>query len=716
MRKLLLFALCIALVGCAGAEKKVYVTAVGNDAVPQGGEVATSIQEGIALAGKYTTQGENVTLLIAGGDYSIDTTLEVTSKEIGTTNGKLTIKPLNDNKVRIFGGIQLPVNMVEKAPAQETRIQDGLQDSILRIDLAQAGVKTLGELRNSGFGRPALPAWTEVFINEKAQKLSRWPNDTMALMGKVLDTGSVPREGDLGNKGGTFEYYGDRPSKWKSGDPKWIAGYFAWGYADDMIRVAKIDTQKKTITASEATVYGFASGEDFNRYYVVNLLEEVDVPGEYYLDYPNKVLWMYPSETINTLSLSLLAEPMMAIEGVKNVTVEGLEFTCARGMGIYLENTENVLIKGCDFNNLGSLAICIGRGTAPQKQLYDPAPCPPASRILGSLASTNYENPVFNRNGGKNNGVVDCVITEVGAGGISLGGGDRETLTPAGNYVENCRISRYNRVEKASRPAIQISGVGNKISHCEIFDAPSSAIMLQGNDHLVEFCEIYNVCNEIDDLSAFYYGRDPSDQGNRLMYNYVHDLSPKHRVTAFYHDDGACGMYVYGNILYKAGLFPVLIGGGSDNYYENNMIIDSPYGIYIDDRLENWCDTPYMDSLFQARMDAVHYDQAPFKDKYPLAANYFIEGFKIPKRNVATRNLFYNIDELIRQGSRVFENGHIEMYNNWVTMMRSGFTKPGFVDEENANWNLTADAPLFKYIDGFKALPFDEMGCSLPKE
>lgn len=154
-------------------------------------------------------------------------------------------------------------------------------------------------------------------MNDQVQKLSRWPNDTMALMGEVVETGSIPRNGEMDNRGGTFRYFGDRPSQWKSGDPKWIAGYFAWGYADDMVRIAQIDTTDKTIKLDEAVMYGLISGADYNRWYVVNLLEEVDVPGEYYIDYPNMTLWLYPSEKIEKLSLSLLAEPMLALEGVK---------------------------------------------------------------------------------------------------------------------------------------------------------------------------------------------------------------------------------------------------------------------------------------------------------------------------------------------------------------------------------------------------------------
>ena len=108
---------------------------------------------------------------------------------------------------------------------------------------------------------------------------------------------------------------------------------------------------------------------------------------------------------------------------------------------------------------------------------------------------------------------MDCHIYNVGAGGISLGGGDRASLTPAGNYVENCRIHDYNRIEKSYRPGIWMDGVGNRISKCDIYDAPSMAILFHGNNHVIELCDITNVCSEVDDQGAVYYGRDPSEQG-----------------------------------------------------------------------------------------------------------------------------------------------------------------------------------------------------------
>lgn len=173
-------------------------------------------------------------------------------------------------------------------------------------------------------------------------------------------------------------------------------------------------------------------------------------------------------------------------------------------------------------------------------------------------------------------------------------------------------------------------------------------------------------------------------------------------------------MYVYGNILYKAGLQPVLLGGGSDNHYKNNIFIGTPYGLYVDNRLENWAKGTI--DIIKERLEMVNYESGPFKEKYPWAANYVSEGIATPKRNVAERNLFYDISKLlICPGERPYERAYMEMYDNWITWSGKGFDEPGFVDEKNGNWNLKPDAAIFKYIPGFEAIPVDKIGCTLPK-
>jgi hypothetical protein len=66
----------------------------------------------------------------------------------------------------------------------------------------------------------------------------------------------------------------------------------------------------------------------------------------------------------------------------------------------------------------------------------------------------------------------------LGSGGMVLSGGKRKTLEPGNNIVKNCEIFKYNRRNKTYCAGIKIYGVGNKVRHCYIHDAPHQAIAL----------------------------------------------------------------------------------------------------------------------------------------------------------------------------------------------------------------------------------------------
>ena len=91
-------------------------------------------------------------------------------------------------------------------------------------------------------------------------KLARWPNDSLVPIGKVLDPGSIPRNGDSSQRGGKFTYAAERPARWKYANEIWISGFFRYGFADDAVRIAKLDTISKTITTARETIYGFEGG------------------------------------------------------------------------------------------------------------------------------------------------------------------------------------------------------------------------------------------------------------------------------------------------------------------------------------------------------------------------------------------------------------------------------------------------------------------------
>ncbi|MHA4808424.1 right-handed parallel beta-helix repeat-containing protein [Flavitalea flava] len=691
--------------------QKIYVavngSARGNGTVahPYG-----TLSQAISAADKLTATGEQtpgrpIEIIIGAGTYFIDQTIELTEGKNWHSRNPLIIRSADNARVIIHGGKIVPLTKIRTVTdaAFLAGLVPAARKQVRVIDLQKEGIRNLGQLRPVGFSRPFGVAWMEPYFNQVPGMLARWPNDSMLLIGKLIDSGSVPRYGDTTYRGGVFTYEGtDRPSRWRNPSNVWIAGYFMWGYADDAVPLQSIDTLQKKITTAIPTMYGFGTGKPYRAYYVYNIPEEIDTPGEYYLDRDKQQLYFIPPANLKKIELPLLEEPMMALEGVSKVRVEGLEFTCSRGMGIYMERTTGVRIDGCNFSNLGMMAVSMGKGILPSQDQIHAGTGTPASRVVGNIIPHVYNNSTFDREGGTDNGFENCRVFQTGAGGIFITGGNRLTLEPGNSFVKNCHISNYNRIEKSYRPGIWITGVGNRIVNCEVCDGPAMGILLHGNDHIVEYNNIHHMALMVDDMGAFYHGRDPSERGNIVRYNYFHDIGSKHKTMAVYHDDGECGTTVYGNVFYKAGTVAGFIGGGRDNHYDNNIFIDTKYASHIDDRLKNWA-RAMLDSngLYRQRLEAVAYNKPPYSTRYPYLKDYFEDDPAMPKRDTFTNNILVRVGK-ITEGKK-----------EWLPFTDNNLVidhDPGFVDAGKQNFRLKEESEVWKKLPGFRQIPFGEIG------
>jgi hypothetical protein len=646
-----------------------------------------------------------VTVFFRKGTYKLNKSLELGFSDSGNESSPVTYSAYPNEEVSFSGGISLPVEKTKKITEKSIlpRLVPEAKNSILQINLKSLGILNYGNMMPRGFGRPYQSAPMELFCNKEAMKLSRWPNDSLVRIGNVLDPGSVPRDGDYSNRGGKFTFDVSQPDRWGKASEIWISGFFRYGYADDAVKVANIDLINKTITTEQATMYGFGSGKEFQRWYAFNLLEEIDQPGEYFIDREKGILYFYPPiGKLNNIELSLLEEPLVVIENGSNICFRNITFECARGIGMYIERGKDNTVENCVFRNLGQVAVSIGKGILPFKDLQHAGTGTPASRILGSILSHSYDHTTFNREAGTGHLISGCHIYSTGTGGISLGGGNRLTLDKGNNRVENCRIHDFNRLDRSYKVGINIDGVGNVIRNCEIYNSPGSAIMLHGNDHLIELNNIHHAVIAGDDMGAIYYGRDPSEFGNKVQYNFFHHIGNEHgMIMAVYHDDGACGMEVTGNIFYKAGSRTIMIGGGNDNVYRNNIFIDCPLAFHLDNRLQGWAKSSLdKDGIFEKRLAAVNYKQAPYSTAYPKLSNYFEDTPGLPKRNFIDNNIFVDV-KMIHNGNPAW---------SYIGKCYTACGDPGFVDADKLNFELKPESEVFKLLPGFKAIPFCKIG------
>jgi hypothetical protein len=617
-----------------------------------------------------------LTIWIHDGLYQLDESFILDERDSGTESSPITYRAVEDARVRISGGCRIPPTSL--APVESSvqgRLDERARDQVLQVDLKTLGVTEVADPPLS-FRGSALP---ELFAAGRRMSIARWPNEGWGTMGEIIDRGSRTGQDDV-QKGGTFVYEGDRPSRWSVEDGVWLQGYWCWDWYEESIKVAAIDTTTHSITLAAPHPYGIGYDPDFvwadspRRFFALNLIEELDEPGEWFLDTSSLVLYLWPRDESSNLDddivLSLLQDPLVAMESASHVSFEGITFETSRGSAIEIREGSDNRIAGCTFRNLGHGAVAVSGGT--------------------------------------NHLVVGCDIHDVGSFGISLTGGDRQSLTPGGHTALNNHVYRFARLQRTYAGAVHLNGVGNRAAHNLIHDAPHLAMEFIGNDHLIEYNHIHHVAQETGDVGALYTGRDWTARGNVIRYNFMHDLLGPGVVGSMgvYLDDCICGTEVYGNVIHKA-TYALHSGGGRDNVFRNNIVTESKHAVHIDTRCADIEAVRGKMPIYWERLEAVPYQQPPWSERYPELVNILDDDLGMPKRNVVERNVAVACDKWLH-------TPHMEPYlaENHIdnNLDLATYEEAGFVDAAGLDFRLREDSRVFSDLPGFEQIPFDKIG------
>ncbi len=662
---------------------------------------------------------------LSGGTYELTRTFELRPEDSGSIVSPVIYSSVGGEQVRLTGGRIVPGSAFHQVSDPEgiRRLQPRVRSHVLEADLKALGITDYGTHRQYGHGLPVVPAPMELFWNDTVLQLARYPNEGAIMLGPILDPGSIPRNGDYSNRGGRFQYTDPRHSRWAGIPDVWLQGFFKYGFADDKILIAAIDTLRHEVTLAAPHMYGLGSGENFNQYIALNLLEELDEPGEWYVDRTTGHLYLWPPGDLASarIAVSILEQPLIALDHVSRVTIRGVTIECARGMGVSIEGGEHNRLERCVTRNLGTVGIMFGKGaqqTFPHVTADDYQGIP-VSREVGSYHSQMYWNTVWDRDPGKDHVIERCEVYNTGSGGIILGGGNKKDLVPGGCVVTRCRIHDFNRRNKANAAGVIVDGCGNRIDHCEIYNGDLQAIMVHGNNHLFEYNVIHHVARNSNDASAWYLGRDPSDQGNIVRRNFFHDVGRPDRkwTMGVYCDDATCGVTIEENVFYRVASYgTVYSNGGHDIVVRNNIFIEGYGPAY---QLKSmWYDfgideIPYFfgeKGIYTKRlMHAIDITRPPYSTEYPLLKDWLdllpdgktYVGMR-PRRNVFDTNVLVKYDETFRL---VGKYAQCDFGTNFITQK-----DPGFVNPERMDFRLKDDSIVFKELPGFKRIPFEEIG------
>lgn len=678
-----------------------------------------------------TTGRQAFTVWLRGGTYQLTGTFELTRDDAGVAGAAVTYTAYGQESVRISGGITIPSSSFHPArdPATLLRLPPESRQHVLQADLRALGMHDFGRHRQFGHGLPVVPAPMELFWSDSVMQLARYPNKGAIDIGPIIDPGSVPRIGDYTNRGGRFRYADPRHARWVGIPDVWLQGFFNHGFADDKIRVASIDTVRQEVTLSSPHMYGLGSGQNFNQYVALNVLGELDQPGEWYADTASGLLFLWPPGDVATarVTVSVLEQPLIALDNTSYCTLRNLIVENGRGLGISIEGGAHNRIVNCVVRNVGTVGIMLGQGA---RQTFphitaDDYEGVPSSREVGSFHSHSYLNTVWDRNAGEHHVIEACEVYNTGSGGIILGGGSKKNLVPGGNVVTDSRIRDFNRRNKAGAAGVIVDGCGNRVAHNEICNADLQAILVHGNDHLFEYNHIHHVALNSNDASAWYLGRDPSDQGNIVRWNFFHDVGRPDRkwMMGVYCDDATCGVRIEGNVFYRVASYgTVYSNGGHDIVVKNNIFIEGYGPAY---QLKSmWYDfglseIPYFfgaNGVYTRRLTkAVDIRKPPYSERYPLLKDWLdllpdghtFVGMR-PRRNVFDGNVLVKYEETFRL---VGKYAQTEFGENYITQK-----DPGFVDAERMVFQLRDDSVIYKELRGFARIPFEEIGPRKPED
>ena len=677
-----------------------YVSAGGNDgATGKKDDPIRTLKE--ALERVRGLGGAKIVLTC--GDHDVEETLLIGPEHSGTAESPLVITAEKDGTARVSSSKKIPVSAFshDKTDPFMAKFRPEVRDAVLSADLRSVGVDDLGAVAvpRRHFGN----AWgSTLLLNGKILDLARYPNDgedPVRPTGKVYSTG-FDEEGK--ECPWEIEVDDDRVYSWGEDDDIYVYGSLTHDWVIQHGKIAAFDREKRSIRGDRPFAGDAIIGSPDNRFYFTNVPEELDVPGEWYLDRNTGKLYLIPPEgglkDGDDIHFVTGHSDILTVKGAKYVLIDGLDIGRCGGAAINVFECENVLIQRC--------------------------------LITGTCEHGDYVDNAVAIEDGFRCGLVSSRIEEFSNHAVSMSGGDRKTLTPGNNFIQN-------NVVKNGKCRFGImcgGGVGNVVSHNYLENSTMGDA--GSNEGIFEYNVIKGGDPVAHDTGMIYVGGGGcSSCGNHYRYNYFYGFT--NGDYGIYFDDLSRGMYAYGNVIvgngtegdgtvWHAGGRTYNHHNGGEHCFWNNVSIDAGYFAFGGD-ITYWLEPfgawkAFFESIYGA---AVEMSVEPYLKRNPTFVEWaaaaiqhhkdledpdYVEKSGEAERRLRTPWCNHYENNVIVRAARPFklDNGlesATGLDTNFITE-----EDPGFVDFEGRDYRIRPDAPLFEKIPDFRPIPFDKMG------
>jgi len=657
MRNLLCVMCWVALLGgnamLAAANDGVVVVEVW----PDGG--AVSIDEGLARAAVLGTEGKPVAIRLHAGTYTRTAPITLGVSVSGTVTAPLSIAPYGDGEVAIRGGFAVTGWREEGAfwVADLPEAWDGTEFAALYVD---------GERRT--------PA--------------RLPDDGKYFhtAGKVEDEARAKR---------AFRFAPGDLKPFRQMDGVRVVAFHAW--ETSVHRIEQLDLASGEVTFRNDACWPFEHWGAKQRYYVENVFEGLDQPGEWYLDTAERRVYYLPLAGEDPNDHDIIAP-----SAVRLVCFEGeLE------QGAFVEH---VHIEGLGFEYTN---FDIGpEGHSDPQAAYS---LPAAIELRGArfchiedceVAHTGGYG-IWLKEGCTRNLIRRNVVRDLGAGGVRVGGASK----PVGGMSGDALVASHNTIDNNHLHAggrVFRSGVGvflqhsnySTVSHNEIADFLYTGISNgwvwgygenPSHHNIMEYNHIHDIGQGVmSDMGGIYnLGIQP---GTVMRHNHIHDIRSFHYGGwGLYTDEGSTEMLLENNVVYNTTNGSFHQHYGRNNRVRNNIFVNAESEQVVVSRVEE-----HRSFVFERNV-VVSKNGKVFPPNW-TKADIWADG-----------NVFWDL------AGKPLDFGGMD-FAAWQATghdVDSVIADPLFVNAEAHDYRLRADSPAFAL--GFEPIDLSRCGMYGPK-
>ncbi|MBQ4518007.1 MAG: right-handed parallel beta-helix repeat-containing protein [Clostridia bacterium] len=507
-----------------------------------------------AVKQKEMENFRGATVYLRAGLYQFPDGLNFTEDDSGTNTAGVVYTAYEGEEVRFTNGSLIKPQ--DFKPVTDPKVLKRLHykgvANILEYNLRDAGIEP-GEFlihptspktdivrTNCNTGSETRLALGNIFVvNGKDQQRAQYPNGGWDEVAAHQD--GIEKH---------LAFSGSAPDRWNTNSGQaFIKMIVNRGYWHWLVKFVGTDTEQRFLEmvdrGDKPTVGGYWS--------IMNLLEELDIPGEWCVEEKTGMLYYYPREGFENAELlfSSNIKPIVKMNRTKNITLEGITIEGGCYIGINIIDGYGNTIKNCTIRNMGNRGVAIDHSGKP---------------------------------GPGNNGVVGCHIYNTALSAVTIIGGDKSGLTHQNDYVVNNHIENFCTYGKHGSAGIYIyNAVGTYIRNNNIHNSTAPAIEMAGNDMYVEYNEMYNVIRDTDDSGVMYdQHQGYVVQGKYVNHNYFHDVWQSLRAFAVGHVMGyyadctsSSGSRIENNVFVNLGL-PIHTSTGKNITIAENVIIDGP--------------------------------------------------------------------------------------------------------------------------------------------